>query len=393
MTLNPILFQGFGPVRLAGALSGALLGWLLLFGGMQFWFLTDRNLIRSGDLLAPQYLIIHKPVPMLNLFGPAGVAFTDAEVAELKNQPFVKALEPIVFNRFKIHATFGEGLMAGFETELFFEAVPDEFLDTKIKDWNWSPDQDVLPIIVPRDYLTLYNFGFAQSQNLPQIGEQMIGQIPFQIRIAGRGQAKEFKGRIAGFSNRIPTILAPIGFLRWANESFGEGQSRPSRLMLQAENPSSRELLRFFTQKNYEYNTELVRNAKLGAALRVLLGIVAGFGLVVLCLAFWILNLSLQLLISRNSDRLQRLILLGYHPGVIVRRYAVLLVALLVPVNLACLFSLYYGTRWCAALFARYGYTLTTGTIWQTSACMGCLSLLILGCNYWMLKKQIFRLV
>jgi hypothetical protein len=393
MQLNPILFQGFGPVRLASAFVGALLGWLLLFGGMQFWFLTDRNLIRSGDLLAPQYLIIHKPVPLVNLFGPSGVAFDDAEIAELRKQPFVNSLAPIQFNRFKARASFAEGLMAGFETELFFEAVPDEYLDTKLKDWNWSENQNQLPIIVPRDYLTLYNFGFAQSQNLPQIGEQAVGHIPFRIRITGRGKEKEFTGRIAGFSNRIPTILAPLSFLQWANDRFGEGQSRSSRLMIQADNPSSRELLKYFAQKNYQYNTELIRNAKLGAAFRVLLSVVAGFGLVVLCLAFWIVNLSLQLLIARNGDRLQRLILLGYHPRILARRYAVLLIGLLLPLNLAGVLCLYHGSRWCATLFSRYGYTLTTGSIWPATACMACLSLAILGFNYLALRKQIFRLV
>jgi hypothetical protein len=70
-----------------------------------------------------------------------------------------------------------------------------------------------VPIILPKNYLDLYNFGFAESHSMPKISEGMIGLVALDVTIFGRGDREQLKGRIAGFSNRINTILVPETFM------------------------------------------------------------------------------------------------------------------------------------------------------------------------------------
>ncbi len=393
MLLTKLLWQGFGLGRLAGGLGGALLGWSLLFGGLQFWFLVKKNLLNQAEFLAPQYFVIHKAVPLINLLGARGVAFTSQEIEELKKQSFVKAVAPFVVNRFQALAYIGATATAPkLATDLFFEAIPDEFLDIKPSEWHWQVGDPIVPMIVPRDYLALYNFGFAQSQDLPQLSEKMIGQIQFKVQITGKGKEGEFKARLAGFSQRINTILVPLNFLEWVNAAYGEGPAVATQLIVKADNPGAPQVLRYFTEKGYQYNTEQLKTARLHSALRILLYVVSAFGLIVLVLAFWILALSLQLLISRNTERLQKLIWLGYHPGQLVNRYAAFLLFLVVLVNAGCLGLLAWGTGWVTRLFTQFGYSANPVSLWQPGLWMGVLSLLILGINYLILRRQVFRL-
>jgi hypothetical protein len=393
MLLTKLLCQGFGLGRLIGGLGGALLGWSLLFGGLQFWFLVQGSFLRKAEFLAPEYFIIHKSVPLINLLGARGLAFTEPEIAELKSQPFVKAVAPFLVSRFMAPASIGSDPSAPrVSTDLFFEAIPDEYLDITPSEWHWQEGAETVPIIVPRDYLALYNFGFAQSHNLPQISEKLIGQMRLNIHLTGQGKELEVKGRVAGFSQRINTILVPLDFLRWANANFGEGKDVTSKLIVKTENPSAPQVLRFFQEKNYQYNTEQLKTARLTSALRILLYVVSAFGLIVLVLAFWILALSLQLLISRNSERLQKLIWLGYHPGLLVNRYAAFLLVVVVLVNAGCLALLAWGTRRITQVFTHYGYVIEPVSLWRPLMWMGLLSLLIVALNYLILRRQVFRL-
>ena len=51
--------------------------------------------------------------------------------------------------------------------------------------WNWDPEEGIIPIIIPQDFLNLYNFGFAQSQGLPQVPKGVISMVNFKIRLKG----------------------------------------------------------------------------------------------------------------------------------------------------------------------------------------------------------------
>lgn len=117
---------------------------------------------------------------------------------------------------------------------MFFESVPDEYVDVSLDNWHFDESAQVIPIIIPRNYLNLYNFGFAQSRNLPKLSEGLMSLIQMDIMLRGNGCAEQFKGKIVGFSNRLNTILVPQAFMDWANQRFAPGkEARPSRLIVE----------------------------------------------------------------------------------------------------------------------------------------------------------------
>ena len=105
-------------------------------------------------------------------------------------------------------------------TDMFFESVPDEFVDIKLDKWHFDEETHTIPIIIPRNYLNLYNFGFAQSRSLPKLSEGLMGLIQMDIMMRGNGRVEQYKGNIVGFSNRLNTILVPQSFMNWANKNF-----------------------------------------------------------------------------------------------------------------------------------------------------------------------------
>jgi len=74
---------------------------------------------------------------------------------------------------------------------IFFESVPDEFLDVKNDAWKWDANSDYIPMIVPNTFLDMYNFGFAASQNLPQLTQELVKNLPIQINIKNTFGASE----------------------------------------------------------------------------------------------------------------------------------------------------------------------------------------------------------
>lgn len=393
MLARRIIFQGFGFWRWAGSLGGALLGWWLLFGGWQAWRLAEHSLLPKADQSAPDFFIIQKAVPVVNLFGAAGISFSEAEIAALTNLPGVKAVAPFEGNRFQAHADFGsESALAALETDLFFEALPDDFLDGKLERWQWQPGDAELPIVISRDYVALYNFGFAQSRHLPRLSETLLRQLRFSVRISGRGKALEFKGRIAGFSQRINSILVPTTFMRWANQEYGEGQARPARLIIQADASAAPALGRHFQSQNYEYDSGQLRSARIRSALGLFFTAAIGFGVAVLALACWVFALSFQLMIVHHQENLRKLVWLGFSPAAIARWYLFVIAGAVGFLVVAGAGFLGFGTRWLTTWVGQQGYPVTPLSIGPPLAGMVMLGALLAILNYGLLRRQLFRL-
>ena len=214
-------------------------------------------------------------------------------------------------------------------TAMFFESVPDEYVDVNLDKWKFDEYERVVPIIIPRNYLNLYNFGFAQSRSLPQLSEGVMGMVNLDIRITGVGRTENFKGKIVGFSNRLNTILVPETFMTWANNEFAPGQkSEPSRLIVEVNNPTDDRIARFFKDKGYDTEDDKLDAGKTTWFLKVIIGIVLSVGLLISVLSFYILMLSIYLLLQKNTSKLENLLLIGYSPAKVALPYQMLTLAL-----------------------------------------------------------------
>lgn len=323
-----LLRQHISVSQLAGFFLANLCGMIIVLLGIQFYRDVLPVFTQGDSFIKKDFVIVSKKVSTLGTLVGKSSTFSTGDVAEIEEQPFTKSVGRFLPSQFKVSAGMGmQGIRMS--TDMFFESVPDEFVDVKLDKWTFDPSSDVVPIIIPRNYLNLYNFGFAQSRNLPQLSEEVMGMVNLDIRIMGNGQVKQLKGNIVGFSNRLNTILVPETFMNWANATYGTGQkAEPSRLIVEVNNPTDERIAKFFQQKGYETEGNSLDAGKASWFLKVVIGIVLSVGLLISVLSFYILILSIYLLLQKNSTKLENLLLIGYSPARVARPYQLLTIIL-----------------------------------------------------------------
>lgn len=332
--LFKILWKDQSRTHLLWALLGTIAGFVLLLSGIQFYTHVKSILQDNEDLLDPEYIIINKKVNIGQTLGLGSSGFSEKEIRDLQAQPFAEKVAPFISNEFPISAYTQSRQFPNFFTELFFEAVPDEFVDVKSEDWKWQEGNPFIPVILPQDYLNLYNFGFSQSQGLPRIPKEMIGMLRFQVRLKGLNEKQDYPGKIIGFSNRINSILVPYDFLTWANEKYGYLEKpAPSRIILVSNDPTDPAIVQYLDKKGYDTIREKLKSSRLNIILKFLLSFLIIIAGIIIGLAFLIFMLSLQLMISRSADKIRRLNKLGFKPTEISRPYIVVLSVLLITVT------------------------------------------------------------
>ena len=174
------------------------------------------------------------------------------------------------------------------------------------------------------------------------------------IMMRGNGRVEQYKGNIVGFSNRLNTILVPQSFMKWANENFApNAEAQPARLIIEVSNPADSAIASYFQKKGYETEDGKLDAGKTTYFLRLIVGIVLGVGLFISILSFYILMLSIFLLLQKNTTKLESLLLIGYSPNKVALPYQLLTVGLNVIVlvldSIRILFpQLETGSLWAA---------------------------------------------
>ncbi len=392
--LKKLLWKNNSKMQLIGAFGGSLVGFILLLGSLQIFFDINSIFNTHENLINPDYIVINKKVSVLNTITQNRNSFSDKDIADLKSQNFIEAVAPFVSNQFRLSANTGRGgNIPYFRTELFFEAIPDNYLDTKIAEWHWNDSSDVIPVILPKDYINLYNFGFAESQGLPQVSNDMLSIFRFNIVIKGKGKIGRMKGKIVGFSDRVNSVLVPQVFLDWANITYGDDiKFQPSRLIIIAKDPSSPELQKYLERNNYETNSEKLRNSKLNAILRIILGIVAIVAFIIIGLAFMIFILGFQLIITRSENKLRILLNLGFKYLKLSKLYIQYFLIIVILINIVSVLTLFILKHYLFNFMTNSGFGIDSGVNWIVFLIGFLLSTLLVGINSLFIIRQIKKL-
>ena len=317
--------------QLVGFFFANLCGMVIVLFSIQFYQDVAPVFTEGDSFMKKDYIIVSKKVSTLGSFVGKSSTFSAADIEEIEDQSFTKGVGKFTPSQFKVSAGVGmEQLGLNLSTAMFFESVPNRYVDVNLDEWHFEPGQEEIPIILPRNYLNLYNFGFAQSRNLPQISEGVINMVNLEVRISGGGRTDTYKGKIAGFSNRLNTILVPESFMAWANTHYGEGSTRkePSRLIVEVNNPTDDRIAQFFRERGYETEDDKLDAGKTTWFLKVVVGIVLSVGLLISALSFYILMLSIYLLLQKNTTKLENLLLIGYGPKRVALPYQALTIGL-----------------------------------------------------------------
>lgn len=362
--------QHISVAQLAGFFFANLCGMVIVLLSVQFYRDVLPVFTQGDSFIKKDFVIVSKKVSTLGSFVGKSSTFSEGDIADIEDQPFTKSVGRFLPSQFKVSAGMGmQGI--NMSTDMFFESVPDAYVDVKLDKWHFDPASGEIPIIIPRNYLNLYNFGFAQSRNLPQLSEGVMGMVNLDIRIMGNGQAARMRGNIVGFSNRLNTILVPESFIEWANGKYGTGERvEPSRLIVEVNTPTDDRIARYFDSKGYETEGNQLDAGKTAWFLKVITGIVLSVGLLISALSFYILMLSIYLLLQKNTTKLENLLLIGYSPARVARPYQLLTVVL----NL-----LVYALGMLAVVAVRGSYMEVIGNLYPAAEGATLLGALLTG--------------
>lgn len=314
--LKKLIKSGAGRIRYVMAVTGLSIALALILSAVQLQ--ANYNQLLHGktnqDSIA-NFLVISKKITAK---GVGSTTLSQAEIASLQQQSFVDALGVLTPSRFKVSASGGQHIP--FYTELFFESVPDAFLDVQSADWKWDDNSQFIPMIVPNTFLDMYNFGFATSQSLPQLSQELVMSLPIQINITGGQGVVQYYARVVGFSDRITSVLVPQQFMEWANAKFGSGlQAQPSRVVIKTTDPGNPELVAYLQDHGLSTDADKTRFSKYRQVVNVVVNISGVIGAVMFLFALLIFTLFIQLTIASSKEDIALLITLGAAPAQLYR--------------------------------------------------------------------------
>jgi len=367
--LNKLLLQNISKSQLFGFAVANLIGLAIVLLALQLFFDINPLFSQKDTIFKRDFFVITKPVKTINAIKKTS-GFSGNEIEDLQNARFIKNVGAFTSSQFVIYG----GVTAqgtSFGTDLFFESVPDDFIDVKTEKWSFLPDKNYIPIILPKTYLDLYNFGFAESRSMPKISQNLAGKVSMEITILGNGKQEDFTGQVVGFSNRINTILVPEKFMQWANNRFANGsKANPARLILEVDNIADEQIATFFKERGYEVEGENAAIGKMSFFLKIIIGIAVAVGLFICILSFVILILSIYLILQKNMQKLQNLRLIGYSKSSIARFY----------ILLACGINfVVYMLALAAVLFVRPHYVKSISRVFVDFETNGFLSVVSIG--------------
>jgi len=339
-----LLRQHISIPQLLGFFFANLLGMLIVLLSLQFYRDVRPVFSQEDGFIKPEYLIVSKRISTMGALGSANTStFNESEIDDIRQQSFCKGVGGFIASQYKVACSLGIKGVAQFGTEMFFESVPDEYVDTDMKQWKFDPDNPMIPIILPRTYLAIYNFGFAQSQSLPKISEGIIGLIDMTVVMRGSGLEQRMKGRVIGFTNRLNTILVPQSFIQWSNSKFApEVDFSPTRLIVEVKNPTDDAIVRYMNEHDYELEDDKLDSGKTTYFLKIVSALVMSVGLLISILSFYILMLSIYLLVQKNTEKLRNLLLIGYSPARVSLPYQLLTIGMNAAVLIIALIILYF---------------------------------------------------
>ena len=387
-----LLRQHISVPQFAGFFFANLVGMLIVLLGFQFYHDVLPVFTAKDSFLKADYLILSKRVGTADVFTGRGHEFSGSEIDDLSAQPFVTDVGKFTSTNYRVDASLSVNGIPLMKTDFFFESVPDDFVDVSSSEWEYKPGDKRVPIILPRSYINMYNFGFAQTRSLPKISEGLLGMIDLGILIRGNGQEERFHGKVIGFSNRLNTILVPQSFMDWSNARFAPGEpTKSTRLIVQVGNPADERVTTYLEKKGYEVESDKLAAEKTTYFLRMVVSLVMVVGLVISVLSFYILMLSVYLLVQKNASKLENLLLIGYSPARVAMPYQVLTIAL----NVAVLFM-----AWALLSVARGYYMdiLTTlfpqmesGGLWPSIVAGLILFLAVSVLNVIVVRRKVMR--
>lgn len=366
-----LLRQHISIPQFAGFAFANLFGMLIVLLGYQFY--KDVSPVFTGDdsFMKSNYIIAEKKIGTGSTLSGRSNAFTKQDIDDIHAAHFATRIGAFTATQYTVTARMGISGTNILNSELFLESIPDDFVDAPKGTWHYKPGDHVVPVILPRSYIAMYNFGFAQSRSLPKISDGLVGMIDFDLFAQGANGNGSFKGKVIGFSSRVSSILVPQAFMDWSNQTFApDKHPDPTRLILDPDDSKTEQMTSYFDRHGYEVEDDKLDAEKTTYFLRLMVTMVMVVGLVISVLSFYILMLSIYLLVQKNSSKLENLLLIGYSPHQVAHPYQLLTIFLNLGVLVIALVGIFFIRVYYMGVISTLFPNIEGGTM-LPSVCLG----------------------
>ena len=379
--------------QFAGFFLANLCGMVIVLLGIQFYNDVLPIFSQEDSFMKANYVVVSKHIGMGTTISGANTNFAKGEIEDVASQPFVQKVCGFTSTNYKVDAHMGISGQPVLSSELFFESVPDDFVEIDKSQWQWKEGQKEVPVIVPRTYINMYNFGYAQSHNAPKISESVMGMIDFAIVIKGDGKEDTYKGRVVGFSSSLSSILVPQSFMDWSNSYYApKDEVSHTRLLMQVTNAADKEVGQYLEDHGMEIEQDQMNQEKIAYFLRLVVSLVMIVGLVISALSFYILMLSIYLLVQKNAKKLENLLLIGYSPSRVARPYQLLTASLNLIVLIIALVAVMIVRSYYMSMIEDIYPELSHGSILPMLMVGASLFLLVTIMNILVIRRKIIRI-
>jgi uncharacterized membrane protein YciS (DUF1049 family) len=301
----------FGKKSLKGLLL-PLFGLLLSIALIPLIFQINHDVkqVLKGGEEDYQYLQISKEVGISTALGLGTINFSSSEINKLKAQSYIEDVAQVTSNNFRVYVKAPQN-RGGFDG--YMHSVPDDFLDEKPHSFSWEVGQEEIPVIISNQFFTLLNTGILPAQGQPPIPKIAIKQLSLPVYL-GRGEKRiEMRVRVAGFSDRITTVIVPRTFIDWANNNFHpKKKSESTMAILKVKDSGDKDLEKYLARNDYEVNKEQLVAQKGMWIAQVILVILFTLGLIISFLSINSMILFVRLVVMESMKKIEMLLLLGY---------------------------------------------------------------------------------
>lgn len=128
-----LLRQHISIGQLTGFFFANLFGMVIVLLSAQFYKDVLPIFTEGDSFMKKDYIIATKRISTLGTFAGKNNTFSPKEIEELKQQSFTRTVGAFTPSQFKVSAGLGmQEAGVHLSTEMFFEAVPDEFVDVNL---------------------------------------------------------------------------------------------------------------------------------------------------------------------------------------------------------------------------------------------------------------------
>lgn len=367
--LFKLLRQNISLGQILGFVLINLVGGLIVLSGVQ-GYKDFKSFSTGGDqILSAGYLVVTKPVESILAERPV---FSEDEIKDLEKLSSVSSVGEFVASQIEVKASFALG-QAKLSSDIFLEAVPDEFIKddysavgNENRVWDADLDTKLLPVILPRNYLNLYNYGYAAANGLPQITDDLLGTFPLRIYFDTEEGRVDYNAMVCGLTNKINTILVPWNFMKELNDKYApDADCSPSRLILTTDAGDFEDsLFEYLDEKGYVMEGDS-SHVRLQSFIYGILLVVIVVGFLFSLMAFFLLVVSILLLIEKNKEKIVNLFSMGYSVRKIAMVYqlTVLVIDTFVWIVAALLTTIIYP--YFSAMMQESSSDFVPASLWQ----------------------------